>query len=196
MAAGHATPPPPLQTGTDCAQATYASDMRVCADAGLLALDRRIGEAWRALAEAGATLAPGALIEPQDVWFRRRSRCAFSPRHTECLRAAYGERVTVLAAWRRVADVLGQVPPGHIRYGPGRRARCRAAPWGDSTVAVERVEGGSLTITSATGRLLAVAVRGTEGDDWTPYLGWVDDGRPHAGLRLLPLGAPAFECAM
>ena len=191
MAAGHATPPPPLQTGADCAQATYASDMRVCADAGLSALDRRIGEAWRALAEAGATLAPGALIEAQDVWFRRRSRCAFSPRHTECLWAAYRERAAVLAAWRRVADALGQAQPV-----PGLRANCRDAPWGDGAVTVERVEGGSLRITSPSSRLLGVAVREAQGADWTPHLGWIDDGRLSASLRLRPLGAPAFECAM
>ena len=183
LAAGSsgAVPPPPLQIAADCERPIYASDQRVCDDASLLALDQQVRDAWLALVANGQAPAVSAWLEEQEAWFRRRSRCAFSERHAGCLRAAYTERAAVLEAWRLAATAA-------VDAGP---LRCTGAPWGTATVRAHRQDAGLLTISDASGRLLAIAVADAARDDWQPFLRFAADGR---GYRLQPLAGPGAVC--
>lgn len=107
-----AVPPPPEQFSANCESPTYASDMLVCGDTSLRTLDARMRDAWAAV-DFAAAVAPGAWVEGQQDWFKRRSMCAFSERHAECLQDAYLERIAVLDALRLVASR----PPRH-RFSP------------------------------------------------------------------------------
>lgn len=89
-----AVPPPPVQFAADCKAPVYASDQLICSTPDLLALDQAMQEA---VAEAGSpALTPASdLIEPQDMWLRRRGLCAFQRDHAACLDAAYRERIAI-----------------------------------------------------------------------------------------------------
>ena len=112
-----AVPPPPDQMAANCDSPTFASDMLVCGDSLLRALDARMRDAWTAL-DFGSVVTSGAWVEAQQDWFKRRSLCAFSERHADCLQAAYSERIAVLEMLRLVASR----PP---RQGPQRSASMR-----------------------------------------------------------------------
>jgi uncharacterized protein len=181
--AGGAVPPPPLQIGADCERPTYASDQRVCADPALRALDQQVREAWLALVAGGPAPAVPAWLEAQEEWLRRRSRCAFSERHTGCLQAAYTERAAVLEAWRLAATASAAAAADEWR--------CTGAPWGESRVRAYRQGAGALVISDAAGQVLAIAVADAARDDWQPFLRFTADGR---GFGLRPLDAPGAVC--
>jgi uncharacterized protein len=180
---GGAVPPPPQQIAADCERPTYASDQRVCADPALRALDRQVRDAWLALVASGPAQAVPAWIEAQEAWLRRRSRCAFSERHTACLHTAYTERAAVLEAWRPAATAQAAVA--------AEEWRCTGTPWGAARVRAHRQGAGVLTIRDATGQVLAIAVADAARDDWQPFLRFSADGR---GVRLQPLDAPGAAC--
>jgi dienelactone hydrolase len=96
-----AVPPPLPQLTARCDAPVYASDQQVCSDPGLRQLDQRLATL---LVEVGA--AADNLPEAQADWFQRRSLCTFSERQSECLQAAYEERIGLLEALR--------VPPQQI----------------------------------------------------------------------------------
>jgi uncharacterized protein YecT (DUF1311 family) len=180
ISAAHAVPPPLEQVVADCAHPTYASDMLVCGDAELLGLDRQVADALKRIRPA-TVATPASLLEAQDAWFRRRSRCAFSAQHKDCLKAAYSERIAVL-------DVLGKASPALAQA--GTRARCSGAPWGPIDVRVVAA-GGPLIVLDDTGRVLAVALGAQPREDWAAFVRFVADGET---IRLIPLERPAFEC--
>lgn len=120
ISAAHAIPPPPEQATADCTNPTYASDVLVCADPQLLALDRQVADALKRIGSS-ALATPVSLLETQDAWFRRRSRCAFSGQHADCLKAAYSERIIVLQVLGQTSRTLAQA---------GTLASCSGAPWG------------------------------------------------------------------
>jgi uncharacterized protein len=177
-----AVPPPPEQVAADCAAPTYASDLRVCGDAALRALDARMREAWAAV-DFAAVVAPGAWVEAQQEWFRRRSLCAFSDRHADCLQGAYLERVAVLEALRRVALRLPR---------QGTAAACLDAPWGRATVHIRAPAGEALAIEDTDARVLAAATPLRPGGAWTPYLGFGVEG---GVARLVPMDGRAIVCS-
>jgi uncharacterized protein len=191
-----AVPPPMPQTGADCEHPSYASDQRVCGDVALLALDRQVQEAWRAIA-AGRTARPPAaqapvqeaadlppLLEAQEVWFARRSRCAFAEAHAACLTAAYRDRARVLDAWQRALS--------GTFTDPGTRMRCTGAPWGDAAVIVHRPMAEARVLGNLDGRVLAIATRGEGPDGWQPFVRIEGDAPP---LRLRPLSGGAISCS-
>jgi uncharacterized protein len=176
-----AVPPPPDQSAADCAAPTYASDQLVCADPALLALDRRMVEL---LAAAGSAAPAAALhwFEPQQVWFRRRSRCAFSERHAACLRAAYRERIDLLSALAgRGADQDRAALP----------AICTNAPWGNGPVRLHLGEQAPLTIEDGRGTVLVVASALQPRDDWSPFVRFVIED---AEIRLEPSEGTVVRC--
>lgn len=83
--------PPVSQATANCAAPSYASDMLVCTDVGLLKLDSALAE--RIAARSGP-LADG--IESDEVWFRRSRLCAFEENHRTCLLSAYCDRLAAL----------------------------------------------------------------------------------------------------
>jgi uncharacterized protein len=180
---GHATPPPPAQVAADCDAPTYASDLLVCRDAALRALDRRLRDAWDG-AQPHLQTASTGLVEGQDAWFRRRSLCAFSARHAACLRAAYAERIAVLQALRSVA-----AGPS----GAAARVACPDAPWGPGGLRSVRPARGTLVVIDAASAPRAVAVDAAPRDDWVPFLRYRIDGRT---LLLLPSDGPAIACVV
>ena len=176
-----AIPPPPVQIAANCDSPTYASDAMVCADPALLVLDRRVRDAWFA-GETSSAIAPGALVEAQDAWFRRRSLCAFSARHAACLRAAYAERIEVLDALRRLAS-------GQPRTVIG--ATCQGAPWGPGPVRIHAPDPASVLVVDAGGRLVAVATAFEPRDDWAPFVRLVKEA---GAIRLEPRGRAHIDC--
>ena len=91
-----AVAPPTDQTTADCAAPTYATDMLVCDDPDLRALDAELARLW-AQVEAGSGGDPAA-AEAQAAWFRERSLCAFQEDHRGCAEAAYRARIATLQA--------------------------------------------------------------------------------------------------
>ncbi len=181
-APGAAVPPPPEQFAANCESPTYASDMLVCGDTTLRALDARMRDAWRGL-DFAAAVAPGAWVEGQQDWFKRRSMCAFSERHTECLQDAYLERIAVLEALRRVA-------PRPARQGTA--AVSSVAPWGDAGVRLQIPSTGALAIEDGDARVIAAATPLRPGGTWTPYVGFRVEG---ASVRLAPINGPIVVCS-
>jgi uncharacterized protein len=171
-----AVPPPLPQTGADCERPTYASDRLVCGDATLLALDRQVREAWRAIVAMQPANDLPPLLEAQEAWFGRRSRCAFVEAQAACLEAAYRDRSRVLDAWQRAAS-------GAIA-GPGTRLRCAGAPWGDATVTVHRPTADALVLSSLDGQALAIATPNDGHVGWRPFVRFEGDV-PQLRLRLL-----------
>ncbi|MCU0924214.1 MAG: hypothetical protein MUF16_28605 [Burkholderiaceae bacterium] len=182
-----AVPPPMPQTGADCERPTYASDWVVCGDAALLALDRQVREAWRAIVarqpatQTAADLPP--LLEAQEAWFGRRSRCAFVEAHAACLQVAYRDRARVLDAWQRT--VSGTLT------GPGTRMRCTGAPWGDATVIAHRPTAEALVVSGTDGQTLAIATPGGVSDGWRPF---VQLKAAAPSIRLRPLTGAVITC--
>jgi uncharacterized protein len=190
-----AVPPPLPQTGANCERPTYASDRVVCGDAALLELDRRVSEAWRVIvarqsatqtatqpaAQTATDLPP--LLEAQEAWFGRRSRCAFVEAHAACLQAAYRDRARVLDAWQQaVSGAMG---------GPGVRMRCTGAPWGDAAVTVHRLTQ-ALVVSRIDGPALAVATPGNAQEGWRPYVKLDGAALP---IRLWPLTGTVIVCS-
>jgi len=90
-----AIPPPPEQLAADCERPTYASDQLVCATPDILALDQRMADLLDRL-DLEAVVRTDPSFEQQPDWLRRRSLCAFSTAHAECLRAMYEARIAEL----------------------------------------------------------------------------------------------------
>jgi len=178
-----AVPPPPGQIAADCASPTYASDMLVCADPQLRALDARMVAAWSRLDLASA-LAPGAWVEDQQEWFKRRSLCAFSERHADCLRDAYVERIAVLEALQRVASR----PPRQ-----GAPTVCRGAPWGGAELRLRSPETGALTVEDRDARVVVAATPLRPDEPWQPYVAFSVDGTT---VRLTASSGATVECSL
>lgn len=185
-----AIPPPPEQFLAECQSPTYASDVVVCGDDELLAMDERLRKLYEPLrdalqpATAGGLLDSRALVESQDAWFRRRSLCAFSPHHAACLRAAYRERLRVLGA----IESYAREPSREVL-----RAVCRNAPWGRAPTWISGTQEGEMFLTDGAGRVRAVAIGETPRDDWSPYLRHEAEG---SQLRLFPLEGPVITCEL
>jgi hypothetical protein len=175
-----ALPPPPEQSAANCDRPTYASDQLVCADRGLLALDRKL---VALLAADGSAPSPSVHgFEPQDAWLRRRSRCAFSDRHAACLRAACTERIALLTALR--ADGTGLRSASFAAVCPG-------APWGNGIVRLRASDRGTLSIADGRGRMLLVASGMPPQDDWTPFVHYRFETN---AVLLEPSAGPILHC--
>jgi uncharacterized protein len=83
--------PPAEQVTADCAAPTYATDMLVCDDPGLRALDAELARLWGAVPADDP-----AATQAQAAWFRERSLCAFQEDHRGCAQAAYRARIAAL----------------------------------------------------------------------------------------------------
>jgi uncharacterized protein YecT (DUF1311 family) len=181
ISAAHAIAPPPEQSVANCTNPTYASDSFVCADPELLALDRQVRDALAGLSLAGA-VASKSLVEDQQAWFRRRSRCAFSDKQAGCLRAAYSERIVVLDVLRKASPALAQ---------SGAMATCSGAPWDSTDARIKLGDRGPAIVMDAEGRVLAVALDAEPRDDWSPFVRFSTEGET---IRFSPLDHPAIEC--
>jgi uncharacterized protein len=178
-----AIPPPPEQMSANCESPTYASDVMVCGDPLLRALDARMRDAWVTL-DFAAVVAPDAWVEAQDAWSRRRSLCAFSGRQSGCLEDAYLERIAVLQALRLVAS-------RPLRWAAA--ATCPDTPWGGATVRIRARATGALAVENDDARVLAAATPLRPGSAWTPYAAFAVEG---PSIRLLPMSGPAITCTL
>lgn len=143
-------PPPVAQVQADCARPQYASDMLVCSDAELRAIDADVG----ALAAMEPSLAAGAIWETQSAWMRRRSQCAFNADHRQCLVAAYRDRKAVLVAMSAPAPLP---------------LLC-SGQWAGRAVSGSIAVAGQPVALRENGLLLAVATPKHAG--WQPVLTW------------------------
>jgi uncharacterized protein YecT (DUF1311 family) len=181
ISAAHAVPPPPEQSVANCTNPTYASDLFVCADPELLGLDRQVRGALAGLSFAGA-VAPKSLVEDQQAWFRRRSRCAFSDQQAGCLRSAYSERIVVLDVLRKASPALAQ---------SGAMATCSGARWDSTDARIKLGDRGPAIVMDGEGRVLAVALDAEPRDDWSPFVRFSTEGET---IRFSPLDHPDIEC--
>lgn len=91
-------PPPPPGNTVNCAATVYALDPLVCEDQALRKMDQDIGAVME---EYEPQEHPEAsLIEPQEVWFRRRAMCASKSDMKNCLRDAYADRMMIASILR------------------------------------------------------------------------------------------------
>jgi uncharacterized protein len=178
-----AVPPPPGQDAANCDSPTYASDVLVCSDPQLRALDTRMLDAWSSL-DLASVLAPAAWVEQQQEWFKRRSLCAFSERHADCLRDAYIERIAVLEALLRVASRPAR---------QGTATVCRDAPWGGAELRLRAPETGALTLEDVDARVVAAATLLRPDRPWQPYVVFSVDG---ATVRLTATNGATVECSL
>lgn len=176
-----AVPPPPEQVAANCETPTYASDTMVCADPMLRELDARMLDTLAAV-DYASVVAPGAWVEAQDAWFRRRSLCAFNERQADCLRAAYVARIAVLEAVGRVA----RRPPRR-----GMEVSCPQAPWGQPPVRVRAPESGALVIEDELAHVLAAATPAEPDGVWSPFVRYEVNG---SLIRLATLEGAALVC--
>ena len=181
ISAAQAIPPPPVQSVADCGRPTYASDQLVCSDAELLALDRELGHLL-ATVDLTTRVVPASLVEPQEAWFRRRSLCAFSERHADCLKAAYSERIAVMTEVGRASTAATERP---------KPATCRDAPWGSSHVLVRLTSEQAATVVDMEGRVLAVAFAAARGSDWSPAVRFTKED---AAIRFTTIDGTTIEC--
>ena len=178
-----AVPPPPGQGAANCDSPTYASDVLVCSDPQLRALDTRMLDAWSSL-DLASVLAPAAWVEQQQEWFKRRSLCAFSERHADCVRDAYIERIAVLEALLRVASRPAR---------QGTTTVCRDAPWGGAELRLRAPETGALTLEDVDARVVAAATALRPDSPWQPYVVFSVDG---TAVRLRPTSGVTVECSL
>lgn len=140
-------PPPVDQAVANCDSPIYASDVTVCSNEILLALDRELG-ALLPIPEVASSIA----FEEQDDWFRRSRKCAFRPDQVNCLRAAYRERLAVAVALRAFAN---------------HPLQWREITCGKSAVQIANVSPGVVAVRWENGSVLALSA--TELASWTPY---------------------------
>jgi uncharacterized protein len=178
-----AVPPPPGQDAANCDSPTYASDVLVCSDPPLRALDTRMLQTWSSL-DVASVLAPDAWVEQQQEWFKRRSLCASIERHADCLRDAYIERIAVLEALQRVASRPAR---------QGTATVCRDAPWGGAELRLRAPETGALTVEDVDARVVAAATALRPDSPWQPYVVSSVDATT---VRLRPMGGATVECSL
>lgn len=94
-----AVPPPLEQATADCVSPSYATDVLVCGDPDLRALDGELARIWRIVTADRDT--GQRERDAQVAWFRRRSLCAFQTDHAACVEAAYRARIAELQDRRR-----------------------------------------------------------------------------------------------
>lgn len=160
-------PPPAEQQTADCRNPVYATDQLVCSDPALKALDSAL-----AAALARGSAPASVWFEPQEAWFKRRSRCAFAADHAVCAAAAYRERLAVLRDLE--PDMTRSV------------ARCT-----DSAVAAIAVSGDRTVLIGANGRMLGAAVAGTARGSWQPFLTLA---KPAPRLKLTAQSGQVLTC--
>jgi uncharacterized protein len=155
----------------------------VCSDPQLQALDTRMLDARSSL-DLASVLAPAAWVEQQQEWFKRRSLCAFSERHADCLRDAYIERIAVLEALLRVASRPAR---------QGTATVCRDAPWGGAELRLRAPETGALTLEDVDARVVAAATSRRPDSPWQPYVVFGVDG---GTVRLTATSGATIECSL
>lgn len=140
--------PPPVEQGTaNCESPVYATDMLVCGDPALHALDSELARVL-----AGAAAAPASRWhETQAQWFARRSRCAFAARHYACAEAAYRERLAALDPVDPAAEQLA--------------VRCD-----DEAVAAIALVDDRAVLFGAGGEVLGAGFADAGTPDWQPFL--------------------------
>jgi uncharacterized protein len=89
-------PPPVAQVSADCTAPVYATDLLVCSDPALRALDAQMLRLW-VMAEGRHRL-DDAERAAQAEWFHNRSLCAFEADHHACAVAAYQSQISALLA--------------------------------------------------------------------------------------------------
>lgn len=152
MQAAQPVPPPVPQATADCGNPVYASDQLVCGDAQLRDIDRRLASVLDQ-----RRFADQRLLEGDQSWFRRRSRCAFAEAHRACLIAAYAERAALV-------DAMARAPAAAMP------ARC-TAPAPVPPVTLEFGDGGKVLIVrdAQSAAMLGAAVAMAPSGDWKPF---------------------------
>ena len=142
LVALQAVPPPVEQIAADCGYPVFATDMLVCSDPVLRALDTR-------LRSPPAVPATPFLVESRAAWFKRNRRCAFETAHRECALVAYDEAIETAAA---------------LSSSPAAAGRCRLR----SGEQVEFATSGPDGVLMRDKRVIAYAKKANR--SWRPFL--------------------------
>jgi uncharacterized protein len=94
----------------DCAKVTAGSiEERICADAGLSALDRKLAGAYAGAQKKAANEHPPVLRAEQRGWIKGRNDCWKAEDQRKCVEAAYRLRIAELQARYRLVEAIGSV---------------------------------------------------------------------------------------
>lgn len=145
-------PPPPEQFTANCQESAYATDHLVCADAELRGLDLELKALINTLPPM--RMAGSPLMEGQSEWFKRRSLCAKQADHAGCARAAYRERIRVLASLSEAVDASAQA------------TRCVGLPEKGYRAQYFSTR---LVLYRLNGEPMASALPAKAGEAWTPF---------------------------
>jgi len=145
-------PPPVEQFTANCQESAYATDHLVCADAELRGLDLELKSLVDKLPPS--RLAGSPLMEGQAAWFKRRSLCAKQADHAACARAAYRERIRVLASLAEPVNAGAQA------------TRCAGLPEKGYRAQYFSTR---LVLYSLDGAPVASALPAKAGEAWTPF---------------------------
>lgn len=168
-------PPPVEQTAANCEQPSYATDVLVCSNVELRALDARVREAYIEVAQTlDAVESP--YFEAQPLWLRRRSMCAFEEQHIACVSAAYWERLNIL-------DAVAATRLATRQYG------C-IGPRGKPRLSATKTTSGAITLWQGP-VLYAVAVPTSPPPGWLQEVGVKENGNR---LTLSHRGLPSINC--
>ncbi|QEA16050.1 hypothetical protein [Novosphingobium ginsenosidimutans] len=163
------------QMAANCQQPSYATDVLVCSNAELRALDARMRQAYLAVApNLDAVKSP--YFEAQPLWLRRRSMCAFQEQHAACVKSAYAERLSILEAVAATRLATRQYSCNGPRGKPGLSAT--------------KADSGSITLWRGP-FLYAVAVQTSPAPGWQQEVGVKENGK---SLILSHRGLPSITC--
>ena len=74
----------------DCNKATTETEIAICADPELSALDELMGQAYRLAKTSADWMTPKELRNSQKAWLQQRNRCS---ENFDCLRSSYVQRL-------------------------------------------------------------------------------------------------------
>ena len=102
----------PATTGApafDCRRAEGRVEQRICGDAGLAALDRRLDATYHAAQAKATDERPPTLAASQRGWIKGRNDCWKADDLDRCIADHYIERIAELQARYRLAPMTGPV---------------------------------------------------------------------------------------
>jgi len=92
-------PSTPASPSFDCGAARTATEIALCSDGTLAALDREMASSYRSTRSRIDATANTGLRDQQRAWLKRRDRCPRRADMRTCLEGIYRDRIAELATW-------------------------------------------------------------------------------------------------
>jgi uncharacterized protein YecT (DUF1311 family) len=115
----------------DCNKATTETEIAICADPELSALDELMGQAYRLAKTSADWMTPQELRNSQKAWLQQRNRCS---ENFDCLRSSYVQRLEEVSSGVLHINV-GRNSASYVYQGEPVSGVCRSgtklADWGE-----------------------------------------------------------------